>query len=371
MATRRSYKSNFKTNSDAIAAIKGETVELKKQIRILKTKINLANNKIDSRSQMITKVFSQSKDQQKLSTASDSQIRNLKVTLQNLQNTKSVVENKYYDITSSDQYFHAGELQGEILILFQEYQRLIKDTQSEREKKQQLNEKLSALQFRIKNSREQFESAPDVIKDIKASRSKYETYRKGKQKATETDLICRVNDNISIYDSEKKNLDEIIEDYQKQIDQINEENEKRTKETEEAVNELDQIIEDAKKRIKESNENNLEEERKKKEKEEKEREEKEKAQREKEEKEKQKKRIEQIRKQKREMKKQKEKEQEMQMDVEMEAEPVPDFMEEDHKESEDETNSINSKQHKKKKEKHVEVITIELPNAEPYETNSK
>ena len=237
---------------DSLLAIRGETTNINHQITIYKSKILSTKDRIQSRDNAIKRVFKQSKKEQKLSTASKSQLKYFQEQIDSLQNTKKEKQKEYQDLIKSDRYWVANEVRSEIRTLYQENIRLNTETSNQIKDKEVHLNKIQELKKEIKTAREQLYDLPIIEQDIKDSNLKYVTYLRSTERNEEINLLRKVSDDFSQYQPSKDAITQKIEDLKKQYEEKKNETETINNDAKTFVTELDDIIEESLKKVKEA-----------------------------------------------------------------------------------------------------------------------
>ena len=252
--------SNILANEENIMAIKADTIQLRKQITALKTKIKMTKTKVENRNRAISNVFTQAKKDQKLATVNKNKIEYLKKQIENMTNTKESRQQELENIKTNDRYFLAGELQNDILVLYQEQKRLLQNSDDDQTKKNEMGGRIFIIGNKIRSSQNYIEGIDEIEREIAELNEKNDTYKRGQAKVFESDVLYRVDNDFSVFDEEKQKLETENEELQKQLDALLEENKTIEDENTKTEEELDAIIAEARQKIIDSMNKNEEEE---------------------------------------------------------------------------------------------------------------
>ena len=240
-----SYSNNkFSTTNDLNTSktnIINEKLNLEQNLYEIKTQIqNLKSEKIQLRSSIvkkrqyisqrdlsINKALSETKENQKIITASINTINNLKNRVQYYLLTKEKLIEDLNNIKNSDQYWKSIEKEIEIKILFQEYNRIKKENNFYNIKLKNLEKEVLNLNDYILNKDELIKQISNIEKENKELNEKIFQYQKNKLKNeifnNNEQLIQEINKlelSISCEELSIKKYDENREKSLKELDKI-------------------------------------------------------------------------------------------------------------------------------------------------------
>lgn len=246
---RRSMPARIPITNETINYLKADTIQNNKKIKILKTKIEKINEKALVRDNAIKNVFTQTKKDQKISTASASANENLRVTIKTLQNTKEFRQQHLNELLTSDRYWKAGELESEIVTLYSESVRTEQDCQNLHNKHDILDYRISQLKQALKISVAKNNEIPDIETDISELKHKNQAYMRGNRKASATDILARSSDDINVCNEMITKVKQQVSDLEKELETVTEEHQKIADESKESIEALDQLIDEALQKI--------------------------------------------------------------------------------------------------------------------------
>ncbi|EAY10931.1 hypothetical protein TVAG_260170 [Trichomonas vaginalis G3] len=241
---RRSMPARIPITNETINFLKADTIQNNKKIKILKTKIEKINEKSLVRDNAIKNVFTQTKNDQKISTASPSTNENLKKQIETLKNTIDFRKKYLNELVTSDRYWKVGELESEIITLYQESVRTEQDCQTLHQKQNDYNSRINQIKQTLRIASAKYQEIPDIEDDISELQAKNQAYMRGNRKASATDILGRANSDINVCNDLIGKLKQQVQDLQKEIDTVGEDHQKIADESKEAVETLDNLIRD-------------------------------------------------------------------------------------------------------------------------------
>lgn len=180
--------------------------------RLLKAKTAKMRTDIDKKDSKIQKIFTQTREQQQLQTATPSTIRELKKSLRKLQREKNAKLKELQAAENSSELWTAKELEIDVLTLYQDQVRLqeiLKELQQEeREATANLEEAKRILEASSFLKAETCE----IRDEIPIAQNKLDSYTYGSSKTKNTNALLRVQEDPSSLEEVQAEIKKEIED---------------------------------------------------------------------------------------------------------------------------------------------------------------
>lgn len=228
-----------------IEEIKKQTRQCENERIILRTKISRMRGLIAKRDQAIKKVFTQTKDQQRIQTASPSAIIQFKRNIESLEKAKAARKIELAQILQSDSTWFAKELEIDVVMLYQEQERMKELNKTAKNSAQEglesLQETFNALDLMAEQEIEISEMKKDII-DLKG---KLDVYSHGEVKSKTQKCLLDIEANPSLIPQKNNELKREIEDLMNKYDAESVSLKSIEEKTSTKINELQKYIDDA------------------------------------------------------------------------------------------------------------------------------
>lgn len=252
----RQQKSQYKTSSlpglmgsrgarhvteEEVQALKLKIHKMEQEKLQLKSKVVRMRQMLNERNASIERVFKETtSEQQKLQTASKSQLDTLQNTVNVLQNALQARKDELEKMITSDRFAISDELQTEVKIFYLEHQRLLKQARAVREAEKIVSTELNRVRDELNNREIHHMAIENLQGDLTSIVDKLVSYRKSEAKIQNEELAFN-------YLSEDP--DQAIDKMQQDIESIQKESEQAQEEINEIEANEDEMVENLQKVI--------------------------------------------------------------------------------------------------------------------------
>ncbi|KAK8877977.1 hypothetical protein M9Y10_004740 [Tritrichomonas musculus] len=227
---------------DEILELKTKIHKMEEERRLLRAKIQRMRKTIQSRNVSIRKVLSQPQKEQKIQTASQSQLQQLREEKTSLTNVLNTNKQELENLKNSDKLALSNELKIEIPIFYQEKMRLDDELSKLRDLEKALSLEFKRIQNQISNINANESAVDEIQLEIDDLTEKLFAYKKSEMKLQAAKDLHKLHKNPESFNEIKKKLEDEITDVKAEIEKSNHEIQEIQESEDSNIEYLNQII---------------------------------------------------------------------------------------------------------------------------------
>ena len=241
---------NKVTTPEEVRDIKLKIQQMEQEKRQLKSRTTRMKQTLSDRNKAIDNVFKeQVTEKQKIQTASESTLAQLKESVASLENTLKSRQDELRRLTQTDRLAISDELKEEVKIMYLEHQRLLKQNKAVKEGEGIVTAELNRVKNEVSEKRLNQQGISNLQKDLADIVDKMVSYKRSEIKIESEELAKYLAKNPKHAEAKEKELNTELENLQKEIDSLHTEISEAEDKEEEMINDLQTVIDQQSDRI--------------------------------------------------------------------------------------------------------------------------
>ena len=241
-----------KTVAEELRDLKLKIQQMQQEKVQLKSRTTRMRQTLADRNKAIDNVFKeQVTEKQKIQTASESTLAQLKESVASLENTLKSRQEELKRLTQTDRLAQSDELKEEVKVMYLEHQRLLKQNKAVKEGEGIVGAELSRVKNELNERRVNKQGIANLQNDLSDIVDKIVSYKKSGIKIETDELAKYLAENPKKAETKEKELNEELDCLENEIDKLHNEISEAEDNEEDMINKLQNVIDEQSTKISE------------------------------------------------------------------------------------------------------------------------